>query len=107
MPVVPIEDQMITTWLAQGGGFFGDNFEELTAEPLLATACVVLVAVSLEWIFVARLIIRNYRKAARRGLIEDVTTMGIVRNPRDIWSYPPPDDATASSSERSAEYPGR
>jgi hypothetical protein len=56
------------------------------------TACVVLVAVSLEWIVVARLIIRNYRKAARRGLVAE-TQMDVVRSPRDIWTYPPPETA--------------
>jgi hypothetical protein len=81
---------MILALMAQGGGLFGDNFEEITAEPLLATACVVLVVVSLEWILVARLIIHNYKKAARRGLVAD-TKMDVVRNPRDIWSYPPAD----------------
>jgi hypothetical protein len=80
---------MISLLVAQGGGLFGDNFEEITAEPLLVTACVVLVAVSLEWIVVARLIIRNYKKAARRGLIAD-TQIDVVRSPRDIWTYPPP-----------------
>jgi uncharacterized membrane protein len=91
---------MILALLAQGGGFFGEKFEEITAEPLLVTACVVLVAVALEWIVVARLIIRNYRKAARRGLIVN-SQMDVVRSPRDIWSYPPPE-----TTEQPARNPG-
>ena len=96
---------MISHLVAQTGGFFGDNFEELTAEPLLATACVVLVAVSLEWILVARLIIRNYKKAARRELVAE-TQMDVVRSPRDIWTYPPPGPAEPSGVSTSTQKLG-
>ncbi len=49
---------------------FGPNVEELFDDPMLTVACVLLVLVSVGWILVSRLVVRNLRRAALRR-IED------------------------------------
>lgn len=58
---------------------------ELFADPALTVACVMLIAVSLGWIVVTRVIARMLKKAAIRGHRRTEAVTG----PRDIWSYPP------------------
>ena len=60
--------------------------DEFVQDPLLAVACVLLIAVSIAWIIVMRLIVHNYRRAVLRGI---QTRTGPVQAPRDIWSIPP------------------
>ena len=61
------------------------DLEELFADPALTVACVMLIAVSIGWIVVSRIIVRMMKKAAIRGQ----QRMEALHNPRDIWSYPP------------------
>lgn len=61
---------------------------ELFADPALTVACVLLIVVSTGWVVVTRMIVRRLRKAARRG--RRVARIDVVRDPKDIWSYPPP-----------------
>lgn len=58
---------------------------ELFADPALTVACVMLIAVSLGWIVVTRVIGRMLKKAAIRGH----RRVAEAQNPRDIWSSPP------------------
>lgn len=73
--------------LAQGPE---SRIEEFAQDPILTVACVLLIVVSLGWIVVSRLIVRNLKRAAvrarRRGRRPPP---GAARPPRDIWSYPP------------------
>ena len=64
------------------------SLAEFFRDPILTVACVLLVVVSLGWIVVTRLILRHFKKAARRGVkgrVADAAT-----TPRDIWNVPPP-----------------
>ena len=63
------------------------DLTELFEEPALTVACVLLIVVSVGWIVVARLIVRQIRKAALRAR---AAPLDVVRPPKDIWSYPPP-----------------
>ena len=60
---------------------------ELFRDPALTVACVLLMVVSIGWVIVTRLIVRDLKKAARKG--RAVPRIDVVRPPRDIWSYPP------------------
>ena len=60
---------------------------EFFRDPILTVACVLLVVVSLGWIVVTRLILRHFKKAARRGVKGPVLDTAIT--PRDIWNIPP------------------
>jgi hypothetical protein len=62
------------------------HFGELTRDPLLTVACVLLMVVSVGWVIVSRLISRNFMKAAMRARTARQTT---ELPSRDIWSYPP------------------
>jgi cell division protein FtsX len=60
---------------------------ELFRDPALTVACVLLIVVSVGWVIITRLIVRNIKKAARRG--RNAPRIDAVRPPRDVWSYPP------------------
>lgn len=60
---------------------------ELFADPALTVACVLLIVVSVGWVVVTRIHVRRLKKAARRGA--RVARIDVVRDPKDIWSYPP------------------
>lgn len=60
---------------------------ELFADPALTVACVLLIVVSVGWVVVTRIHVRRLKKAARRGV--RVARIDVVREPKDIWSYPP------------------
>lgn len=62
-----------------------DSLDEFLSDPILTMACVLLIVVSLGYIVVTRLIVRMYKKAARR----DRMRAEQIRSERDIWSYPP------------------
>ncbi len=57
---------------------------EFLTDPSLTIACVLLVVVSVGWIVVWRLIVREMRRAVARGRRADA-----VKATRDIWAYPP------------------
>jgi hypothetical protein len=61
---------------------------ELFADPALTVACVLLIVVSVGWVVVTRIHVRRLKKAARRGGAR-VARIDVVRDPKDIWSYPP------------------
>lgn len=64
-----------------------DPLEEFLSDPILTVACVMLIVVSVGWVVISRLIVRNLRRAAlkrRRSRRVDA-----VRSERDIWSMPP------------------
>ena len=65
----------------------GDRIEEFLADPVLTVACVMLVVVSFGWVVISRLIVRNLRKAAMRGIRS--RRVDAVRPNRDIWTMPP------------------
>jgi hypothetical protein len=61
------------------------SLEEFLRDPLLSVACILLIAVSVAWIIVVRLIVLNLRRAVmRRRAPRDA-----VHPPRDIWTFPP------------------
>ena len=60
---------------------------ELFADPALTVACVLLIVVSVGYVIVTRLIVRRLKKAARRG--RRGARIDVIRDPKDIWSYPP------------------
>lgn len=62
---------------------------ELFADPALTVACVLLIVVSVGYVVVTRLIVRRLKKAARRGRRAAGPRIDVVRDPKDIWSYPP------------------
>jgi len=68
------------------GAYAQEGLAELSEDPLLFMAAVLLVTVSIMWIVVARLITKNLRRAALRR-------MGRRRRPkrptREMWDNPP------------------
>jgi hypothetical protein len=65
----------------------GDRINEFLSDPTLTVACVLLLVVSIGWIVVSRLIVRNLRKAALRGIRNK--RVEAMRPSRDIWTMPP------------------
>ena len=64
-----------------------DPLEEFLSDPILTVACVMLIVVSMGWVLISRLIVRNLRKAAMRG--RRSSRVDAIRPERDIWSMPP------------------
>lgn len=64
-----------------------DPLEEFLSDPILTVACVMLIVVSIGWMLISRLIVRNLRKAALRG--RRSRRVDAIRSERDIWSMPP------------------
>jgi hypothetical protein len=62
---------------------------ELFADPVLTIACVFLIVVSVGWIVITRLIVRELRNAAVKG--RRAARIDVIAPPRDIWAYPPRD----------------
>ncbi|MFP5299283.1 MAG: hypothetical protein ACLGHL_09890 [Actinomycetota bacterium] len=67
--------------LAQAG------LAELTEDPLLSVAAVMLIVVSVGWIAISRMITREIRRQALRRRRSSTTKK--PSKDRDIWSYPP------------------
>ena len=63
------------------------SLSEFLTDPVLTVACVLLIVVSIGWVVVTRLIVRNLRRAALRG--SRSAKIDAVRPARDIWSIPP------------------
>lgn len=74
---------MTPIYLAQRG----DRLHEFLSDPSLTVACVMLIVVSAGWVIISRLIVRNLKRAARRGIRS--RRVDAMRSSRDIWSYPP------------------
>ena len=69
------------------------NGDRVINETLLTVASIVLIATSVLWVVVSRVVLRNLRKAA------SIPTASIKAPPsRDIWREPPPPPPSASSS---------
>ena len=64
-----------------------DRLEEFLADPVLSVACVMLIVVSIGWVVISRLIVRNLRKAAMQG--RRSRRIEAARPTRDIWTMPP------------------
>lgn len=64
-----------------------DPLEEFLSDPILTVACVMLIVVSIGWVLISRLIVRNLRRAAIRG--RRSRRIDAMRPERDIWSMPP------------------
>lgn len=62
-----------------------ENFAELSRDPVLVVAAVLLVAVCIMWIVVAPLITRNLRKAAMRRK----RRKGPTKPNFTMWDRPP------------------
>ena len=62
-----------------------DPLEEFLSDPVLTVACILLIVVSIGWLVITRLIVRNRRRAALRGLIKVKSR----RPERDMWQVPP------------------
>lgn len=62
-----------------------DPLEEFVSDPVLTVACILLIVVSVGWVVITRLIVRNRRRAALRGLIKVKSR----RPERDLWQMPP------------------
>ena len=58
---------------------------EFAQEPLLTVASVLLIVVSIGWIFVSRLVSRNLRRRATQRRQKQ----GAVKPAKDIWAVPP------------------
>ena len=71
--------------LAQGSSI--DRLEEFLADPSLTIACVMLIVVSIGWVVISRLIVRNLRKAAMQG--RRSRRIEAARPGKDIWTMPP------------------
>ena len=65
----------------------GDRINEFLSDPMLTVASVMLVVVSVGWVIVSRLIVRNLRKAAMRGIRNE--RIEAMRPAKDIWTMPP------------------
>ncbi|MDP9069123.1 MAG: hypothetical protein M3N53_12375 [Actinomycetota bacterium] len=65
----------------------GDRLNEFLSDPSLTMACVMLIVVSIMWVVVSRLIVRNLRRAALRGVRN--ARVDSMRPARDIWTMPP------------------
>ncbi len=64
-----------------------DPLVEFLSDPILTVACVMLIVVSVGWVVISRLIVRNLRRAAlKRRRSRRVDAIG---SDRDIWSMPP------------------
>lgn len=63
------------------------DISELFSEPALTVACVLLIVTSVAWIVMSRMIVRRIKRAALRA---KAAPLDVVRPPKDIWSYPPP-----------------
>lgn len=64
-----------------------DPLEEFLSDPILTVACVMLIVVSIGWVLISRLIVRNLRRAAIKG--RRTRRVDAIRSERDIWSMPP------------------
>ena len=64
----------------------GPSLLEFMKDPTLTVACVLLVVVSVGWIFVTRLILHKMKRAAKRGA---KAQLDAIRPAKDIWSIPP------------------
>ena len=71
--------------LAARDGGLEKRLDEFGQEPILTLASIALIAISIAWLIVARLISRNLKRAAERA----PSKVDQVRPPRDIWSKPP------------------
>ena len=60
------------------------HLREFLTDPTLTIACVLLIVVSVGWVTVWRLILKEMNRAVVRGLPVEP-----VKPPRDIWAYPP------------------
>lgn len=64
-----------------------ERIGELFRDPALTVACVLLIVVSVGWVVISRMIVHRLRKAAQKG--QRIARIDVVKNPSDIWSYPP------------------
>ena len=64
-----------------------DRLEEFLADPVLSIAAVMLIVVSIGWVVISRLIVRNLRKAAMQGRRN--ARIESARPTKDIWTMPP------------------
>lgn len=64
-----------------------DAVQEFLTDPLLTVACVLLVAVSLAWVVIARLIAGRLRRAWIRAGTKPPP--GQFQSPKNIWTDPP------------------
>ena len=67
------------------------SLAELTADPLLSVAAMLLIAVSVAYIVMSRLITKEIRKQALRRMRARSPKKPPPRPPKDkdLWSYPP------------------
>ena len=63
-----------------------DGFAELARDPVLSVAAVLLMVVSLAWLFVSRMITVNMRRAAVRRMRAQGRKPPAPKNP---WAEPP------------------
>lgn len=59
---------------------------EFVRDPALTVACVLVIVVSVAWIVVSRLIVRELRRAAMRTKRPETE---LAKSPRDVWGTPP------------------
>lgn len=62
----------------------GVGLEEFARDPILTVACVLLVVVSIAWIVVSRMIVRNLKRAAA-----DSAPRKQRRSARRVFDAPP------------------
>ena len=62
------------------------NTDRVLNESLVTAASIALIAASILWVVLSRLVLRNLRKAAR--VTEPAAEATALR--RDIWREPPP-----------------
>jgi branched-subunit amino acid ABC-type transport system permease component len=64
-----------------------DNADRVLNENLVTAASIALIAASILWVIVSRLVVRNLRKGANLPLTGSLKA-------RDIWKEPPTDGDT-------------
>lgn len=67
----------------------GRSLAELTEDPVLLVAAIMLIAVSVIWIVMSRLITREMKRTALRQLRAQGKKPPRPAKDSDIWSYPP------------------
>ncbi len=70
------------------GPFAQSTLDEFTQEAILIVAAVLLIAVSVGWIVMSRLITKEIRKQALRRMRATAPRRKPAKD-KDIWSYPP------------------
>jgi hypothetical protein len=65
------------------------SFAEFTRDPLLSMAAILLIVVSVAWIFVSRLIVGEMKRAAIKAQRRAGRPPPPPRRKTEVWKQPP------------------